>query len=196
MKKTPIENKTITKALSGAQKKVENRNFDSRKNVVQYDDVMNRHRKATYVRRRTILEQDDISKIIKNLIDDEITRIATSSPVVSDDEIIKKKKKDKIKQERRELIIKELGTVIPLGGKDRKQLEKVYDDELKELAIKKARSIYKTREKDFGEDTMRQVERQVYLQIMDQLWMQHLENMQHLREGINWRSVGQRDPLV
>ncbi len=194
--KTPIENKTITKALSGAQKKVENRNFDSRKNVVQYDDVMNRHRKATYVRRRTILEQDDISKIIKNLIDDEITRIATSSPVVSDDEIIKKKKKDKIKQERRELIIKELGTVIPLGGKDRKQLEKVYDDELKELAIKKARSIYKTREKDFGEDTMRQVERQVYLQIMDQLWMQHLENMQHLREGINWRSVGQRDPLV
>lgn len=174
----PIENRMITKGLEGAQKKVEGFHFDQRKNVVQYDDVMNRHRKATYAMRREILKADDISKRVKVYIGEEVNLLA-GSPLRTTDDF--------------EPMIREL---LPL---DDAALDRVFSttaDKTKPVLIEEAMELYKGREIAFGSDIMRKVERDVYLQILDNLWMQHLENMDHLREGIGWISVGQRDPLV
>jgi preprotein translocase subunit SecA len=174
----PIESKMITKSLEGAQKKVEGFNFDQRKNVVQYDDVMNRHRRAIYAMRREVLRAEDISARIKKMISEEVEWLAGHPESTSD---------------MYEAILTES---FPFEDKT---LDKLFDspadkfqDELEKAAI----SLYKQQEKLFQPETMRKVERDVFLQVLDNLWMQHLENMDHLREGIHWISVGQRDPLV
>ncbi len=175
---TPIENRVISKSLEGAQKKVEGFNFDTRKNVVQYDDVMNRHRKATYTMRREILLHADIKKRIVAFLDDEVKILANSPLLLSD---------------KYESIIKESfpfedDTLDRLFDSESSQFGKVLKTEVHD--------IYKARETAFTTEIMRKVERDIYLQILDNLWMQHLENMDHMREGIHWISVGQRDPLV
>ncbi|MDB5166508.1 MAG: secA [Candidatus Saccharibacteria bacterium] len=175
---TPIENRIISRSLEGAQKKVEGRNFDERKRVVQYDDVMNRHRRATYSMRSEILKSDDISKRIRTLIDDE-ARELTNSPLLATDQF--------------ETVLTEL---IPL---DDAALDRLFDTETDkfEHAFKTtAKEFYEARETAFTPEVMRKVERDIYLQILDNLWMQHLENMEHMREGIHWTSIGQKDPLV
>lgn len=175
---TPIENRLISKSLEGAQKKVEGFHFDQRKNVVQYDNVMNRHRKATYIMRREILEAIDVSKRIQIFIEDEVTELATSSLVSeSDFEDI-------------------LRDIFPFDDKTIDRLLDTSADKFKAVLLTEVKELYDTRELAFGPDVMRKVERDVYLQILDNLWMQHLENMDHLRNGIHWMSVGQRDPLV
>jgi preprotein translocase subunit SecA len=174
----PIENRMISRSLEAAQKKVEGFHFDQRKNVVQYDDVMNRHRKATYAMRKEILKAEDISKRIKAYIQEEISLLA-DSPLRATEDF--------------EPAVKEL---LPL---DEAALDRVFAksvDTVKPVLLEEAKELYKGREQAFGEEIMRKVERDVYLQILDNLWMQHLENMDHLREGIGWMSVGQRDPLV
>lgn len=175
---TPIENRIISKSLESAQKKVEGHNFDQRKNVVQYDDVMNRHRKATYAMRREILNQPDISKRIKLFLSEE-AKIIAASPLATTDKY--------------EAILREL---FPFDEKTLDTLfENTPDTFPKELG-KEVTKLYAQKETDFSADILRKVERDIYLQILDDLWMQHLENMDHLREGIHWISVGQRDPLV
>lgn len=175
---TPIENRIISKSLESAQKKVEGHNFDQRKNVVQYDDVMNRHRKATYAMRREILNQPDISKRIKLFLSEE-AKIIAASPLATTDKY--------------EAILREL---FPFDEKTLDTLfENTPDTFPKELG-KEVTKLYLQKETDFSADILRKVERDIYLQILDDLWMQHLENMDHLREGIHWISVGQRDPLV
>lgn len=174
----PIENRVISKSLEGAQKKVEGYNFDARKNVVQYDDVMNRHRKATYTMRREILMQAEIQKRIKLFIEEEVKALATSPQLLSEDF---------------EALVSE---VFPF---DESTLDRLFDtesDKFGDVLLQEAMELYNGREAAFTPEVMRKVERDVYLQILDNLWMQHLENMDHLREGIHWISVGQRDPLV
>ncbi len=175
---TPIENRVISKSLEGAQKKVEGHNFDQRKNVVEYDDVMNRHRKATYAMRREILHQPDISKRIKLFIESEAQYLANSPYATTD---------------KYEALLKE---VFPF---DEGTLDMLFDtpaEKFSKALTAAAEQLYESREKDFGDELWQKVERDIYLQILDDLWMQHLENMDHLREGIHWISVGQRDPLV
>jgi preprotein translocase subunit SecA len=174
----PIENRMISKSLEAAQKKVEGYNFDARKNVVEYDDVMNRHRKAIYAMRKEMLKQADISKRIKLLIEEEARDVA-SSPLKNSSDF--------------EDFVKE---VFPF---DEPALDRLFDNTtdkfeaaLKQLALE----LYEARTEAFTPEVMRKVERDIYLQILDNLWMQHLENMDHLREGIHWISVGQKDPLV
>lgn len=175
---TPIENRLISRSLEGAQKKVEGFHFDQRKNVVQYDDVMNRHRKATYAMRREILMQPNIAKRIKIFIEEE-ARMLASSPLLTSDDF--------------EDIVRE---VFPF---DDSTLDRLFDTEatkFQQVLLQEAKELYEGREAAFTPEIMRKVERDVYLQILDNLWMQHLENMDHLREGIHWMSVGQQDPLV
>jgi preprotein translocase subunit SecA len=174
----PIENRMISRSLEAAQRKVEGFHFDQRKNVVQYDDVMNRHRKATYAMRREVLRADDISKRVKKYIEEEVGLLADSPLRASSDF---------------EPAVREL---LPL---DDAALDRVFaktQDTVKPVLITESKELYKGREQAFGSDVLRKVERDIYLQILDNLWMQHLENMDHLREGIGWMSVGQRDPLV
>jgi len=175
----PIQTRSISKTLEAAQKRIEGFNFDSRKNVVQYDNVINRHRKVVYMIRRRILEGENIHSEIKRLMREEVDALTEFSSRVNknfdaefkavfglDDELIH-------------------GIGLKRKEKDRKK-----------VAMEAVEEAYKAQEEKFGEDTMRKIEREVYLKVLDTLWMQHLENMQHLREGIHWRSVGQRDPLV
>lgn len=175
---TPIENRVISKSLEGAQKKVEGYNFDARKNVVQYDDVMNRHRKATYAMRREILTNDSIKKRVEIFIRDQAKAI-TESPELFSDKL--------------EDIVKES---FPFDEATLDILFETESDKFEKVLTDKALELYEGREAAFGEEIMRKVERDIYLQILDNLWMQHLENMDHMRQGIHWISIGQRDPLV
>jgi len=175
---TPIENRMISKSLESAQKKVEGFNFDTRKNVVQYDDVMNRHRTAVYTIRKEILRQPKISKRIKLFIDEEVHELATS-PLLTTDQF--------------EDILLE---VFPF---DEPTLDRLFDteaDKFEQTLKTAAHEYYDSRVMAFTPDIFHKIERDVYFQVLDTLWMQHLENMDHLREGIHWMSVGQQDPLV
>jgi len=175
----PIQNKAVSKTLEAAQKRVEGYNFDTRKNVVQYDNVINRHRRVVYTMRRKILEGGDIKPEIERLIDEKTHELVT----------LPAKNNPKFAEE--------FETVFPLKVKKIEAIGNEKKDKLRfEMAQKAVAKLYKTKEDELGEEITRKVEREVYLQILDTLWMQHLENMQHLREGIHWRSVGQRDPLV
>jgi preprotein translocase subunit SecA len=175
---TPIENRVISKSLEAAQKKVEGYNFDARKNVVQYDDVMNRHRKATYIMRREILHQADIKKRINVFIEEEARQLANSPQLLTD-------------------TFEDLVTDIFPFESD--TLDTLFDTEATKFgkALETAaKEYFQNREVAFTPEILRKVERDIYLQVLDNLWMQHLENMDHMREGIHWISVGQRDPLV
>ena len=175
----PIQTRTISKTLEAAQKRIEGFNFDSRKNVVQYDNVINRHRKVVYMIRRKILEGEDIYKEIHRLMVDEVNMLTEFSSRVNknfDEEF-------KSVFDFDDDLIHEIG--LKRKEKDREK-----------LALEAVEQAYKLKEEEFTPDIMRKIEREVYLKVLDTLWMQHLENMQHLREGIHWRSVGQRDPLV
>ena len=175
---TPIENRLISRSLEKAQEKVEGYHFDQRKSVVQYDDVMNRHRKAIYSMRREVLKATDISKRITLLISEEAHEMAIS-PLVTTDQF--------------ESILHE---AFPF---DDPTLDRLFDSDATkfEMVLKtEANELYASREAAFQSEVMRKVERDIYLQVLDNLWMQHLENMDHLREGIHWMSVGQQDPLV
>jgi preprotein translocase subunit SecA len=175
---TPIENRIISRSLEGAQKKVEGYHFDQRKSVVQYDDVMNRHRKAVYAMRREILKSGTITKRIKLLIEEEAHELATSEIVTT----------DQFEDALRETF-----------AFDESSLDRLFDteaDKFEAVLKSEADEYYGTRTTAFTPDIMHKVERDIYLQVLDNLWMQHLENMDHLREGIHWMSVGQQDPLV
>ncbi len=174
----PIENRLISRSLEGAQKKVEGYHFDNRKAVVQYDDVMNRHRKAIYAMRREILKSKAISKRIKAFIEEMAHYLATS-PMVTTDQF-----EDMVRE------------VFPF---DETTLDRLFDadaDKFEQVLKTEAAELYAARETAFTKEVMHKVERDIYLQVLDNLWMQHLENMDHLREGIHWMSVGQQDPLV
>lgn len=175
----PIQTKSISKTLEAAQKRIEGFNFDSRKNVVQYDNVINRHRKVVYMIRRKILEGEDIHNEIERLMKDEVEELCEFGSKVN------KKFNENFKA-----VFNIDDDLIDTIGKTRKESDR------KKLALTSIKEAYKLKETEFGEETIRKIEREVYLKVLDILWMQHLENMQHLREGIHWRSVGQRDPLV
>ena len=176
---TPIQNRSVTKMLEAAQKRIEGFNFDSRKNVVQYDNVINRHRRIVYLMRRRILEGANISDEINRLIKEAVADLTAESIRVNRNFI----------KEFQSVFDLDRDLIIEIGFK-RKEEERA---KLATLAVKEA---YATKELEFGADVMRKIEREVYLKVLDALWMQHLENMQYLREGIHWRSIGQRDPLV
>lgn len=176
---TPIQMKMISKTLENAQKRVEGYNYDMRKNVVQYDNVINRHRKVVYTMRRKILEGDNIKPEIEALLKEQA------------------KKLSELPSKNNPKFIEEFQVIIPLDEQKLEVIGKEKKDKTRtEIARKQAIKLYSEKEKELGSELMRGIEREIYLQVLDTLWMQHLENMQHLREGIHWRSVGQRDPLV
>lgn len=177
---TPIQNKSVSKTLESAQKRIEGFNFDSRKSVVQYDNVINRHRKVVYGMRRKILDGENIHNEIKRLMKvaaEDLTKDSSRINPKFNDEFLA------VFDYTDEKLVDEI-------GKKRKEKDRT------QAALKEIERQYAEKESEFGEEIMRKIEREVYLKVLDTLWMQHLENMQHLREGIHWRSIGQRDPLV
>ncbi len=175
----PLQNRMITKTLESAQKRIEGFNFDSRKNVVQYDNVINRHRKVVYGMRRKILNGADIHDEIKRLMKTAIEDLTKDSSRVN-----KKFNEDFA------AVFDFNPELVDKIGKMRKEQDRY------KAALAELEKQYAAQEEKFTPEVMRKIEREVYLKVLDMLWMQHLENMQHLREGIHWRSIGQRDPLV
>ena len=176
---TPIRTRAVSKTLEAAQKRVEGYNFDTRKNVVQYDNVINRHRRVVYVMRRRILEGDNIKPEIERLLKAKVHELTT------------------LPSKNNPKFVDDFSVIFPV---DKEKIEKVGKEKKDRLRYEKALDLaeeaYAEKEREIGADDLRGVEREVYMAVLDTLWMQHLENMQHLREGIHWRSVGQRDPLV
>lgn len=176
---TPIHNRAVTKNLEAAQRRIEGFNFDSRKNVVQYDNVINRHRRVVYLMRRKILEGENISQEIKRLMKEATTDLTIESSRIN----------KKFKQNFLQVFNIDADLVETIGAMRK-------PEDRAKLALTAVSEAYANQELEFGSEVMRRIEREVYLKVLDALWMQHLENMQHLREGIHWRSIGQRDPLV
>jgi len=176
---TPIQHRSVSKTLEAAQKRVEGYNFDTRKSVVQYDNVINRHRKVVYTMRRKILEGDNIQPEIDRLLEEKVRELVVVPAKNNPD------------------FVEEFMAVFPVNEKKIKEIGQEKRDKTRlQKALELARGTYGKKEKEIGIENLRGVEREVYMAVLDTLWMQHLENMQHLREGIHWRSVGQRDPLV
>ena len=176
---TPIRTRAVSKTLEAAQKRVEGYNFDTRKNVVQYDNVINRHRRVVYVMRRRILEGDNIKPEIERLLRAKVHELTT------------------LPSNNNPKFVEDFSVIFPVDKEKIERVGKEKKDRLRyEKALELAEEAYAEKEREIGADDLRGVEREVYMAVLDTLWMQHLENMQHLREGIHWRSVGQRDPLV
>lgn len=184
----PIENKMISNSIESAQKKVEGHNFDIRKSLVEYDDVMNAHREIVYGRRRKILMHEDIAAEIQALIFNEAEKTV--------DAFIANRKSEDWDLEN---LLKALTKIYenPAQPLTKEKLESFTAGELKEFAVKYLKDAYAEREKQIGDSNLiRHAERQIYLTTIDRLWMEHLENMRHLREKVSLRGYGQRDPLV
>ncbi|MDD6398273.1 MAG: preprotein translocase subunit SecA [Selenomonadaceae bacterium] len=183
----PIEHKMITKSIENAQKKVEGRNFDMRKHVLEYDDVMNQQRKVIYSERRKVLSGDNLRDHIMNMIDGIIE--AEMNQYAN----------EKLYPEEWTLdgLIKDAESIY--APKDRmtvESLEEMSRDEIQEFLHNLADEAYKQREELFGEENMRELEKIIMLRVVDNRWMEHLDRMDMLREGIGLLAYGQRNPLV
>jgi len=184
----PIENKRVTNAIANAQGQVEAQNFESRKNVLKYDDVMDRQRKVIYAERRQILEGADLEAQIRTFIDDVVTGYVTGATQEEDWEM--------------EQLATALRQIFPVSL-DLEGMAAAVDgavnldrDELIEALKADAHKAYDAREAELGEEVMRELERRVILSVLDRKWREHLYEMDYLREGIYLRAYSQRDPLV
>lgn len=183
----PIEHKLITRSLEQAQKKVEARNFDIRKHVLEYDDVMNQQREVIYAQRRQVLTgtnlRENIMNMVGQIIDEQMDQYANAKLYPEEwtlDGLVEDAEK----------------TYAPQGKLVKAELEAMSRDELSDHLRKVADEGYKDRELMFGVDNMRELEKVVMLKVVDSKWMEHLAHMDMLREGINLRAYGQKNPLI
>ena len=179
----PIESKTISKAVENAQKKVEGRNFSIRKNVLQYDDVMNVQRSVIYEQRREVLDGKDLKENILKMMDS-VIELVVDSHIVPGEEINK------------EAMSQDIQTTLGIENIEALKKKQVDRDELVKELIEKAHAIYEAKETEFGAENLRELERVVMLKIVDQKWMDHIDNMDELKKGIGLRGYGQKDPVV
>ena len=177
----PIESRILTKTVESSQKKVEGRNFSIRKNVLQYDDVMNKQRVIIYKQRREVLDGESLATEIGNMIDAVVNTIVP--------QYITEESKDI------EGLKKEIFTEFGIESLDILKQEKFEAaDVIKELS-EKAHNIYNTKSEKFGE-SMRELERVITLKIVDEKWMEHIDNMDELKNGVGLRAYAQKDPVV
>ena len=183
----PIEHKLITNSIEHAQKKVEARNFDIRKHVLEYDDVMNQQREVMYGERRKILFgenlRENIMGMVKHIIRAEMDQYANAQLYPEEWQL------DGLIEDAEKIY-------APQGRLKKEELAAMSRDELQECLEKLAEEGYHNRELLFGEENMRELEQVVMLRVVDKKWMEHLDHMDMLRDGINLRAYGQRNPLV
>ena len=181
----PIESKIITNAVENAQKRVEGRNFSIRKNVLKYDDVMNAQRELIYKQRREVLDgkdlKDNIEKMFNSIVDD----VVSTHFNVAEDEKVNK-----------EALMQDIIDVFGITELDSMNKETPDIVEVSEELANKVHEKYEAKEKDFGEKEIRELERVVVLKVVDQKWMDHIDNMEELKNGIGLRAYGQKDPVV
>src|SRR4051795_12677196 len=184
----PMEAKILSRQIEGAQKKVEEQNFVMRKNVLKYDDVLNRHRGRIYEQRRQVLDGEDLSDQVKLWIDD---LIEDTVNLFTQDEYAEAWDLEALTQAMAQLYQTEI-TAKEL----REDLGEISREALIEEFQADARDEYEAKEEEFGDELVRELERFIVLQVVDMRWREHLENMEVLREGVHLRQMAQKDPLV
>ncbi|HEV2253448.1 MAG TPA: SEC-C metal-binding domain-containing protein, partial [Streptosporangiaceae bacterium] len=189
---TPVESKVVTRAIRSAQTQVEQQNFEIRKDVLKYDDVLNRQRKVIYGERREVLEGADLHEQIRQMVDEVVAGYVSGA---TSDGYPEEWDLDKLWRAFRQLfpISISVDDVVEEVGGERAGLSGEF---ITEAAIANAQSAYERREEEFGSEVMRELERRVVLSVLDRKWREHLYEMDYLREGIGLRGYGQRDPLV
>jgi len=188
----PIENKRVTGAIANAQSQVESQNFESRKNILKYDDVMNRQRTVIYAERRRVLEGADLHEQVRGMIDDVVGAYVagTTAEGFAEDWDLDK-------------LFTALRTLYPVSFTAEELIAKAGGEQgdlspelMREELLADAQAQYDAREAELGEEVMRELERRVLLSVLDRKWREHLYEMDYLREGIGLRAYSQRDPLV
>ncbi|WP_294550055.1 preprotein translocase subunit SecA [uncultured Pseudoflavonifractor sp.] len=186
---TPIEQKMLTNAIESAQKRVESKNFQTRKTVLEYDDVMNTQRKVIYEQRRRVLDGDNLKEAVQNMMHTVVSNAIHGHMG---------EQKHMNAEQFREAVAPFRGVFLhpeELKLTD-KELEGYTADELVELVLGKARDLYARKEQELGEPLMRELERVVMLRVVDEYWMDEIDAMTELRQGIGLRGYGQHDPVV
>ncbi|AHF08240.1 preprotein translocase subunit SecA [Desulfitobacterium metallireducens] len=183
----PITSKMITRSIETAQHRVENRNFEIRKNVLDYDDVMNQQREIIYAQRRMVLMgenlRENIMEYIKKVVNDTVDIFSRESSYPEEWEL--------------DSFVEYIDTnFLPNHDITADQVVNMNKEEVVELLLDKTIALYEARENAFGSELMREIERAVMLQVVDGKWMDHLDAMDQMREGIGLRAYGQKNPLV
>ncbi|MDD2511045.1 MAG: preprotein translocase subunit SecA [Syntrophomonas sp.] len=183
----PIEHKMITRAIESAQKKVEARNFSIRKNVLEYDDVINQQREVMYGERRKVLFDEDLKETVASMIDDVIEQAVERSAgeLKYSDEWDLPGFMAYIEQ-----------SIIPQPDFKQEDLLGMRKNEAVALLAEKTHALYEQREREMGSELMRELEKAILLRIIDEKWMDHIDAMDQLRNGISLRAYGQKDPLI
>lgn len=181
-----IENRMLSNSIENAQKKVEGKNFSIRKHVLQYDDVMNKQREVIYNERQKVLEgenmKDHIFGMVEALVDSAVDIYTADGQFPEEWDL------DGLKDYL-------TGQFLPKGRLDFGDTEELTRESLKENVLKTAEDVYAEKEAEVGEERMREVERVILLRIIDQKWMDHIDDMDQLKQGINLRAIGQQDPV-
>ena len=181
----PIEVKIVSKSIENAQSKVEGRNFSIRKHVLSYDDVMNVQRELIYDERRQVLDGADLRENIIDMIDTACEEVVATYEPENEDGTIQKS-----------VFLNEVQNSLNVDKLESLEKENLDSQEILEELLKKTHEIYEQKEKDIGEKQMRELERIVVLKIVDSKWMEHIDNMDELKNGIGLRAYGQMDPVV
>jgi preprotein translocase subunit SecA len=183
----PIENKMVSRGIENAQKKVESRNFSIRKNVLEYDDVINQQRGVMYGERKKVLDGEDLKDTISSMIDDVVDEVVNGYAgdiKYSDDWDLPG------------LLAYVEQHVLPRIDFSVDDLKGMTKDEVKEFLQERTHRLYEEREAEMGGQTMRELEKAIMLRIIDDKWMDHIDAMDQLRNGISLRAYGQKDPLI
>ena len=178
----PIESKIISGAVEKAQKRVEGKNFSIRKHVLQYDDVMNTQRELIYKQRKQVLDGENLKESIKNMISSVVEDIVS---LYSQEEVVNY---DSLKED--------IKTILGLDNIEALQGNKLDEVKLQEELLSKVFAKYEEKETEIGESELRELERVVMLKVVDQKWMDHIDAMDELKDGIGLRAYGQKDPVV
>jgi len=192
----PIENSIISKSIESAQSKIEGHNFDIRKQVLEYDDVVNKQREVVYKRRRRILDKKEIKSEIEDILKTEVENLVS---VHTSEEIEEKWNTQEIQAEVEILIGKKEGLKTQLS-KIKKSKEYSSSEgkisAMMDYIFELLKKEYNQKEQKIGEEIFRRIEKEVYLKTIDQYWMEHLDGLSSLRDSTNLQSYGQRDPLI
>ncbi|MFZ5982294.1 MAG: preprotein translocase subunit SecA [Patescibacteria group bacterium] len=190
----PIQNAIISRSIENAQSKIEGFNFDIRKHVLEYDDVMNKQREVVYKKRKEILESQNVKNIIFDNIQEELENMISGNLAEDENDWEMQSLQGKISQ------------VFPLEKEAGFEMESIKNDKklgtpekiaaLSEAVFQKLKEAYNRKEQEIGEAQMRLAERMVCLRTIDTLWMSHLDEIDYLRDSVGLRGYGQRDPLI
>ena len=181
----PIEAKMLSSAVENAQKRVEGRNFSIRKNVLQYDDVMNTQREIIYGQRRDVLDGKNLKESILKMIEPVATEVVSSFFGTEENENINK-----------ESLAQEIKNNFGISDIEALKEEKLNQVDIINEVVEKSKQKYEEKEQELGEQEIRELERVVMLKVVDQKWMDHIDAMDDLKEGIGLRAYGQKDPVA